>query len=62
MSILDEGKTPEQLNADRNEQRERDHHDAVTAMWAHFHMHSGSRIDVATPARRHHFKVLTVHL
>ena len=34
MSILDEGKDPEQLRRDANEQRERDYQEAVTAMWS----------------------------
>ena len=60
MSILDEGKTPEQLKADRNEQREKDWQDATVAMWAHFHMHGGSRINVTTPTRRYAFQILSL--
>ena len=60
MSILDEGKTPAQLKADRNTQREQDFHDAAVAMWAHFHMHGGSRINVTTPERRYAFQVLSL--
>jgi hypothetical protein len=60
MTILDEGKTPEQLKMDRNDQLERDWHEATNIMWAHFHLHGGSTINVTTPKRRHAFQVFTL--
>jgi hypothetical protein len=60
MSILDEGKTPEQLKMDRNDQLEKDWHEATAIMWAHFHLHGGSRINVTIPKRSHAFQVFTV--
>lgn len=40
------------LKADRNEQLERDWHEATNIMWAHFHLHGGSKTNVTTPKRR----------